>query len=87
MRGALAGSSCWATSSTVWLRSSPPASSPATTPNQINTETHTASTMKKLEGLTYTPAWISHMGCLSGCTRHLDILAQTAVSRDKKIRE
>ena len=43
--------------------------------------------MKKLEGLTYTPAWISHMGCLSGCTRHLDILAQTAVSRDKKIRK
>ena len=26
--------------------------------------------MKKLDGLTYTPTWISHMGCLSGCTRH-----------------
>ncbi len=28
--------------------------------------------MNKLDGLTYTPAWISHMGCLSGCTRPLD---------------
>ena len=28
--------------------------------------------MKKLEGLAYTPAWISHMGCLSGRTRHPD---------------
>ena len=31
--------------------------------------------MKILDGLTYTPAWISHMGCLSGCTRYLDIPA------------
>ena len=31
--------------------------------------------MKILDSLTYTPAWISHMGCLSGCTRHLDIPA------------
>ncbi len=31
--------------------------------------------MKKLEGLTYTPTWVSHMGYLSGCTRHLDIPA------------
>ena len=37
---------------------------------------------KKLDGLIYISAWISHMGCLSGCTRYLDILAQTAVSRE-----
>jgi len=29
--------------------------------------------MKKLDGLTYTPTWISHMGCLSGCTRYLNL--------------
>lgn len=31
--------------------------------------------MKNLEGLTYTPTWISHMGCLSGCTRYLGLPA------------
>ena len=31
--------------------------------------------MKVLDGLTYTPTWISHMGCLSGCTRYLTLPA------------
>ena len=31
--------------------------------------------MKKLDGLTYTPTWVSHMGCLSGCTRYLGLPA------------
>lgn len=29
--------------------------------------------MKKLDCLTYTPTWISHMDCLSGCTHHLGL--------------
>ena len=29
--------------------------------------------MKVLGGLTYTPTWVNHMGCLSGCSRHPDI--------------
>jgi hypothetical protein len=31
--------------------------------------------MKILDGLTYTPAWVTHMGCLISCTRHLNLPA------------
>jgi len=31
--------------------------------------------MKKLESLAYAPAWVSHMGCLIGCARHLGLTA------------
>ncbi|TRO48595.1 hypothetical protein E2P65_02575 [Candidatus Bathyarchaeota archaeon] len=31
--------------------------------------------MKNLEGFAYHPAWVSHMGCLIGCARHLGLTA------------